>query len=116
MLRWIAGNKEGEFFIPPSVTTLRGRTHARLARGVDDGVRPYTSRLNSLAAMGRLDLLANAVHADHAVDVPILVVAVELDLDVGQAVERDPLLERLRQAVADWLLHVRRFEGIDVHV
>ena len=50
----------GRILIPPSVTTLRGRTHDRLARGVDDGVRPYTSRLNSLAAMGRLDLLASA--------------------------------------------------------
>src|SRR5436305_433431 len=46
---------EGEFSIP-----RRAARHARFAHGVDEGVRPYTNRPNSLAAIDRLDLLASA--------------------------------------------------------
>ena len=48
-----------------------------------------------------LRLRGHALDADDAVHVPAEVVAVELDLQVRQPVERDPLAERLGQAVAD---------------
>src|SRR5579864_1437524 len=60
MLQWIAGKKGGEFSIALRATAGWARTHARFARGADAGVRRYTTRPNSLAAIDRLDLLASA--------------------------------------------------------
>ena len=57
--------------------------------------------------------LGDAVHANDSVHVPIEVVAIELDLHVRQAVERNPLGKRLRQAIADGLLHVGARERIE---
>src|SRR5689334_1383421 len=60
MLTWIARKMGGEFFIPRRATASQAGTHARFARWADEAVLPCTTPLNSLAAMGRLDLLASA--------------------------------------------------------
>ena len=63
-----------------------------------------------------LRLPGNAVDADDALHVPAQVVAVELDLEVRQAVGANPLRQRLRQAVVDPFERcpaLERIEGAD---
>ena len=71
----------------------------------------------------RIDPLADAalllgfggypVNPHHTLHVPLQVVAVQLDLEVGKAVVVDPLGQGLRQAVMDTVLEVGFFQSID---
>src|SRR5438128_1765942 len=52
----------------------------------------------TLDATSPLGFCGNTVHADDAFDVPTEVVAIELDLEMAQAVVRNPFGEGFRQA------------------
>ena len=53
------------------------------------------------------------MHADDAVQVPFVVVAIEFDLDVSDAVEADPLRQSLRKAVINAVFDVGRCDRVD---
>src|SRR5579871_3292915 len=60
-----------------------------------------------------LDAASHCIDAKNALHIPSDVRAIELDLEMSQAVEADPFAERFRKAVAKGTGNVRLLEGVE---